>query len=60
MWYLRNAKMFGKLTNIAKPGDRVLVVVGSGHAYWLRHFAGSTPGFRTVDPVPFLASGGTK
>ena len=55
MWYLRNAKMFGKLTNIAKPGDRVLVVVGSGHAYWLRHFADSTPGYRAVDPVPFLA-----
>ncbi len=54
MWYLRNAKMFGKLTNIAQPGDRVLVVVGSGHAYWLRHFADNTPGYRAVDPVPYL------
>lgn len=60
MWYLRNAKMFGKLTNIAKPGDRVLVVVGAGHAYWLRHFSSSTPGFRFVDPVPLLASTGAK
>jgi hypothetical protein len=56
MWYLRNAKMFGKLTNIAKPGDRVLVVVGSGHAYWLRHFAGNTPGYRAADPVSFLTA----
>jgi hypothetical protein len=54
MWYLRNAKMFGKLTNIAEPGDRLLVVVGSGHAYWLRHLVSETPGYRLVDPVPYL------
>jgi hypothetical protein len=56
MWYLRNAKMFGKLTNIAQPGDRVLVVVGAGHVYWLRHFASNTPGYRLAEPRPFLAS----
>lgn len=56
MWYLRNAKMFGKLTNIAEPGDRLLVVVGSGHAYWLRHLASETPGFQSVDPVPYLTA----
>jgi hypothetical protein len=26
VWYLRNAKIFGKLMQVAKPGDRVLVV----------------------------------
>lgn len=56
MWYLRNAKMFGKLTNIARLGDRVLVVVGAGHAYWLRHFAANTPGYRLAEPRPFLAA----
>jgi hypothetical protein len=55
MWYLRNAKIFGKLMHVAKPGDRVLVVYGSGHAYWLRHFARETPGYRNVDPLPYLA-----
>jgi len=55
MWYLRNAKIFGKLKTVVKPGDRVLVVYGSGHNYWLRHFAETTPGFRNVDPTPFLA-----
>lgn len=54
MWYLRNAKIFAKLTTIAKPGDRVLVVYGSGHNYWLRHFAQTTPGYRNVDPTPYL------
>jgi Family of unknown function (DUF5694) len=55
MWYLRNAKIFGKLMQAAKPGDRVLVVYGGGHSYWLRHFAHETPGYRFVDPVPYLA-----
>jgi hypothetical protein len=54
MWYLRNAKIFAKLARIAKPGDRVLVIYGSGHNYWLRHFASTAAGYRNVDPVPFL------
>jgi hypothetical protein len=54
MWYLRNAKIFGKLQLAAQPGDRVLVVYGSGHNYWLRHFITITPGYSLVDAVPYL------
>lgn len=53
--YMRNAKIFAKLMTVAEPGDRVLVVYGAGHNYWLRHFASETPGFRSVDPRPYLA-----
>lgn len=53
-WFMRNAKMFGKLDMIAEPGDRVLVIVGSGHATWLRHFAAQVPGYQPVDPRPYL------
>jgi Family of unknown function (DUF5694) len=53
-WYLRNAKIFAKLMRVAKPGDRILVVYGGGHGYWLRHFATNVPGYRLVDPVPYL------
>ena len=53
-WYLRNAKIFAKLTQIAQPGDRVLVVFGAGHAFWLRHFAEQTPGFSLAEPKEFL------
>lgn len=59
MWYLRNAKIFAKLMRAAEPGDRVLVVYGAGHGYWLRHFASSTPGFVSVDPRPFLRRAGS-
>ncbi|MBC7505041.1 MAG: hypothetical protein H7267_04880 [Sandarakinorhabdus sp.] len=54
IWYLRNAKIFGKLMSVAKPGDRVLVVYGRGHSFWLRHFAGLVPGYRNVDPLSYL------
>jgi hypothetical protein len=54
MWYLRNAKIFAKLMKVAQPGDRILIVFGAGHAYWLRHFASQVPGFTNVDPIPYL------
>src|SRR5437762_11447588 len=53
-WYQRNAKIFAKLTQIAQPGDRVLVVFGSGHAFWLRHFVQNTTGFQLIEPRSYL------
>lgn len=53
-WYMRNAKMFENIAHIARPGDRVLVLVGSGHRYWLTHFAATAPGFTNVEPNAFL------
>lgn len=55
MWYLRNAKIFSKLVTVARPGDRILVVYGAGHGYWLRHFAATMPGYVSVDVRPYLA-----
>ncbi len=60
MWYMRTAKIFAKLIEAAEAGDRILVVYGSGHNYWLRHFAASTPGFRNVDPLPYLKAAAAK
>ncbi len=58
MWFLRNAKIFGKLMQIAPPGGstpaRVLVVYGGGHGFWLRHLASLTPGYRNIDVMPYL------
>jgi hypothetical protein len=54
MYYMRNAKIFTKLASLAEPGDRILVVYGAGHNYWLRHFASQTPGYINIDPIPFL------
>ena len=53
-WYQRNAKIFAKLVQIARPGDRVLVTFGAGHAFWLRHFVQNTPGFELIEPNRYL------
>lgn len=53
-WFMRNAKIFSKLAQVTKPGDRVVVVFGAGHKFWLDHFAEQTPGFVSVDSVPYL------
>lgn len=58
--YMRNAKIFAKLMSVAEPGDRILVVYGAAHNYWLRHFATETPGFRNVDPAPYLKKAAAK
>lgn len=56
MWFLRNAKIFAKLAEIAQPGDKVLVVFGAGHNYWLRYFARATPGFQLAEPNDYLGN----
>ncbi len=53
-WFMRNAKTFSKLEDVTRPGDRVVVVYGAGHKFWLDHFVEQTPGFELVDPEKFL------
>jgi hypothetical protein len=53
-WYLRNVKIFTKLQTVAQPGDRILVLYGAGHNFWLRHLLRHTPGFVLVDPATVL------
>ncbi|NBB94095.1 MAG: hypothetical protein GVY32_13100, partial [Gammaproteobacteria bacterium] len=55
-YYERNARIFTKLTQVIEPGDRVLVVYGGGHSYWLRHFVSETPGFELVEANDYLAA----
>ena len=59
-WFMRNAKIFSKLTNVARPGDRIVIVYGAGHKYWLEHFAEHTPGYMKIDPAPYLATAEAK
>lgn len=55
-WYARNAQIFARLVQVARPGDRIVVVYGAGHAYWLRHFVQTTPGFELVEPTDYLSA----
>lgn len=53
-WFMRNAKIFSKLLDVTEPGDRVIVVFGAGHKYWLELLAEQTPGVELVKPDEFL------
>lgn len=57
-WYERNLRIWGKIMQIAQPGDRILVVIGQGHAYWLRTLAQQMPGYKLVDTLPYLTPRG--
>lgn len=54
-WYARNAMIFARLMQVARPGDRILVVYGAGHGYWLRQMVSTMPGYVLVEPGDYLS-----
>lgn len=54
-WYERNLKMAMNLLRIASsPTDRVLVIVGSGHSYWLNTILRTSPSVRVESAISYL------
>lgn len=53
-WYKRNAYICANLVQLAKPGDRIVVFYGSGHAFFLRQCVTEMPGFRLVEANDYL------
>jgi Family of unknown function (DUF5694) len=53
-WYRRNFLICANLVQLAKPGDRIVVFYGSGHAFLLRQCVTETPGFELVEPNAYL------
>lgn len=53
-WYARNFNICARIVQTAKPGDRVLVVFGGGHAFLLRHCLSGITNFRLVEPNDYL------
>lgn len=53
-WYARNLRIFNRLTSVAKPGDRVVVLYGSGHTYLLDQFARESGAFKLADTLSYL------
>ncbi len=53
-WYKRNIKIFSNLQRITEPGDRVVVIYGSGHAPILRQLVIDDPGMDLVEATSYL------
>jgi hypothetical protein len=54
-WYRRNFLICANLVQRAKPGDRVVVFYGSGHAFLLRQCVSEMPGYRLIEANDYLA-----
>lgn len=53
-WYNRNMKICANIVQAAKPGGRIVVIYGSGHAHLLRQCIQDMPGFKLVDANDYL------
>lgn len=55
-WYGRNLKIFANLTRIAQGGDRILLLIGAGHAALQRQFAAQSGYFTVESPLRYLGT----
>ncbi len=53
-WYKRNLRIFTNVYRTAEPGDRILLLIGSGHLEILRRLAIDSGDFALVESEPYL------
>lgn len=53
-WWGRNLHIFANIARQAEPGERLLVIYGSGHKYLLDQFVDGAPNMVWVDPLAYL------
>jgi Family of unknown function (DUF5694) len=53
-WYKRNVRIYGNLRRSIQPGDRVLVIYGSGHAKILRDLVEASGDLTLVEASKYL------
>lgn len=54
-WHERNLRMAAALLRHARPGDRVVVIVGASHIRLLKQILEDTQGVRLEDPLAYLS-----
>ena len=54
-WYARNLHIYANIARVAQPGERVLVIMGSGHRPLLRQFIAESPDLELVSAERYLA-----
>ncbi|MBK8726537.1 MAG: hypothetical protein IPL96_10990 [Holophagaceae bacterium] len=53
-WYKRNLRIFTNVYRVAEPGDRLLLLIGSGHLAILNRLAIDSRDFVLMDTLPYL------
>lgn len=53
-WYRRNFLICANILHLSKPGDRIVAIFGSGHAFLLRQCVSETPGLKLIEANDYL------
>jgi len=53
-WYRRNFLICANMLQLSRPGDRIVVIYGGGHAFLLRQCVLETPGLALVEANSYL------
>ena len=54
-WYKRNLLIYGNLVRlIDSPNERILLLIGQGHAKLLSEYVAESPNLRLADPLQYL------
>lgn len=53
-WYRRNLRTYANMRAVTEPGDRVLIIFGAGHAYFLNQAIKESLDLQWVDPLKYL------
>ncbi|MFW6193262.1 MAG: DUF5694 domain-containing protein [Gemmatimonadota bacterium] len=53
-YWERNMRIFADVAAHARPGERVFVVYGAGHAYFLRKWVLPHPRLELAEPADYL------
>ena len=54
-WYKRNLLIYGNLVRlIDSPSERILLLIGQGHAKLLSEYIAESPNLRLADPLQYL------
>lgn len=53
-WTLRNVRSCARMVQLARPGDRIVVLFGAGHSHLLRQCVKEQPGWTLVEAVDYL------
>ncbi len=53
-WYKRNLRTYANMRAVAEPGDRILVIFGAGHAYYINQTVQESLDMQWVDPLKYL------
>ncbi|MBR9923136.1 MAG: hypothetical protein GYB31_20090 [Bacteroidetes bacterium] len=55
-WYKRNLFIYRNILENSEESDRILVIIGSGHIFYLNQLLSDNPKFKLINPIELLTN----